>query len=854
MTLAGHIHKRVTKNSDFIPLDCRYLEITQPVILKDRQAKEAHLLRVTATADRPLNLVKFAYNSILRNGSDGDLHATCEVHFADTKSLLADWARKDYLFRSRIDVLNQGAAAGKYKKVNREKSYEDFSKFVQYGKKYRGMKEVIIDNKNFEASSIVEFQATDNDGDFDANPYWIDNIAHLSGFVLNGSDAVDSSKQVYISHGWESLLLARPLSGRKMYRNHVRMHQGPGKTMVGDVHVFDGDDMVALVGGVKFQAIPRSLLNKLLPPIDGPSPLKKAQNGPSISDIALPKKIKPIKVGKELVPVANGILPQTSVSTSSDNGNKVITGFMRIIAEELGMDLSDLHDGAVLTDVGLDSLMTLTVTGRLREELDVDTPSSLFVDKPTIGEAKYAILALRGADTSEDASQDVDAADESASSDSTPLTDGSSGGHMTRNTSIGTDLAKYPANDMIEKVLGIVAEEVGIDQLELTETSNFADIGVDSLMSLSITGRIREELDLDVPTTFFVDCPTVGEARIAIATLTGADTNGRATPSSYLESSSPIPEKSGQEDTEIPPNIPDQYDQDSCGSISASAGNDSLLRSATSVLLSGSPKTASKTLFLFPDGSGSATSYSLLPNISPEVSVYGLNCPFMKSPAKFTKGINSVADQYLAEIKRRQPQGPYYLGGWSAGGVVAYQVSYKLLEMGERTERLFLIDSPCPINLEPLPPSLLHFIDSLDLLGVQGTPPKWLIPHFEATIRNLAAFDPEPIKSHDAPKTLIILARDGLLEGPRDKRYPRSKGEKDSVKWILDSRRDIGTYGWEELLGDENIITMNVTGNHFTMIREPDVRVYPLPWIQLLVTDSAIQVQQIANLLRRGMQ
>lgn len=78
----------------------------------------------------------------------------------------------------------------------------------------------------------------------------------------------------------------------------------------------------------------------------------------------------------------------------------------------------------------------------------------------------------------------------------------------------------------------------------------------------------------------------------------------------------------------------------------------------------------------------------------------------------------------------------------------------------------------------------------------------------------------------DAPKTLIILARDGLLKDAKDQIFPRSSREGKSVKWLLDSRRGIGTYGWEKLIGDENIIVMNVPGNHFSVIREPDVSVY----------------------------
>ena len=819
MTLAGHLHRKVNKSEDFIPMDVRHLEITKPAIAKGHDAKGEQLLRITATAERPLRLVKFAYNSVAQDGSDGEFHASCEIQYGDAKSLLADWSRFDYLFHSRMDLLAQGANAGKYKKISREQAYESFSSFVQYGKKYQGMKEIILDSKNFEATSLIEFQANENDGDFDANPYWIDNIAHLSGFVLNGSDAVDSQKQVYISHGWGSLQMVRPLSGRQSYRNHVRMHPGPGKTMVGDVQVFDGDDMVALVAGVKFQAIPRSLLNKFLPHNNAAAHRPELQATTSMKGIADHLDVKISKPERQLAPTSKKTTHKGSISVSPPQpGNNIITGFMSIVSEELGLESSELHDGVAFADVGLDSLMSLTVTGRLREECEVDLPTSFFADKPTIGEAKFAILAQDSGNTEVD-SLTESASIECASTGSAATTDPMSGAQMTRNTSVGTDLCKYPAEDITEKLLSTVSEELGIEQSQLLEMSDFVDMGVDSLMSLSIIGRIREELDLDLPSTFFVDYPSVDEAKIAISALTGTSSSEGATPS--RDSINPSPD-----DTDALPTIHSTNDQDLADWVVEDRGNDSTFRPATSILLSGSPKTSSKTLFLLPDGSGSATSFSLLPSISPDVCIYALNCPFMKTPTDFTNGIDSVSGQYLAEIRRRQPQGPYYLGGWSAGGVLAYQVSYKLLELGEKIERLFLIDSPCPIDLEPLPSSLLHFINSLGLLGTRGTSPDWLIPHFQATMRNLASFTPRSMNSEEAPKTLIILARDGLLKDAKDQTFPRSSGEAKSVKWLLDSRGGIGTYGWEKLIGDENIIVMNVPGNHFSVIREPDVSAY----------------------------
>ena len=39
------------------------------------------------------------------------------------------------------------------------------------------------------------------------------------------------------------------------------------------------------------------------------------------------------------------------------------------------------------------------------------------------------------------------------------------------------------------------------------------------------------------------------------------------------------------------------------------------------------------------------------------------------------------------EMKRIQPHGPYVLGGWSMGGVVAFEMACSLEENGEREEK-----------------------------------------------------------------------------------------------------------------------------------------------------------------------
>lgn len=325
--------------------------------------------------------------------------------------------------------------------------------------------------------------------------------------------------------------LLRSLSVRKAYRNHVKMHPSAKQTVSGDVYVYDGDDMVALVGGVKFQAIPRSLLNKLLPPVNGATSKLEPQASPWTKGSAGQPKGEIPQAEEKPAPVSNERNTKASTSTTlPQNADRAITGFVDISSKELGLELSELHDAVAFSDIGLDSLMSLTVTGRMREELELDVSTSLFMDKHIIGEAKIAILALDGRNSK------ANAFDDSASANSAGESD-TSGDNITQVTSTGTDMpkySKYSVEKLTEKLFSIVSEELGIEESELFEMVNFADLGVDSLMSLSITGRIREELDLDVSTSFFTDCSTVSEVKSAVYALVGRTTSGSGIPSSYI--------------------------------------------------------------------------------------------------------------------------------------------------------------------------------------------------------------------------------------------------------------------------------------------------------------------------------
>lgn len=54
--------------------------------------------------------------------------------------------------------------------------------------------------------------------------------------------------------------------------------------------------------------------------------------------------------------------------------------------------------------------------------------------------------------------------------------------------------------------------------------------------------------------------------------------------------------------------------------------------------------------------------------------------------------INEMASLYISEMKRVQPSGPYYIGGWSLGSLIALEMAQQLHKEGEDVERLIIID------------------------------------------------------------------------------------------------------------------------------------------------------------------
>ncbi|KAI9801586.1 MAG: Type I Iterative PKS [Sarcosagium campestre] len=780
LTAAHYIHQRLLPASPDPGMNVKAMEVSKPVIVSVSNTSEPHLLQITATADLATKKVDLEYSSVDVRNRSRISNAHCFVEYGDAAEWSSQWARNAYLIQSRVKVLETGVGGGDVQRILRGMAYKLFGALVQYAENYRGMEEVLLHSSQREAAAKVKFQADSKQGNFFFSPYWIDSLAHLSGFVLNANDAVDSKTHVFISHGWESMRFAVPFSAEKTYRAYVKMQPEAGSTiMAGDVYIFEGEVVVGLIEGLKFQQIPRTLLDHLLPPAGKVAPPKK-----SAVTIPAGQAVGAAKTAHHQQ-VRPGIPQSETVrSVKLARGPSLGDRVGEIIATEVGISAKELSEHSQFSELGIDSLLSLTIIGRLREELDLPFSSSLFLEHATLGALR---VHLRQYETAT-----VQFADETPPSTTPELTSSSGRGSI---SSVESSEASN-ALEITNVVKTVIADEMGISLGDISAETQLGSLGMDSLMSLTIIGALREKTGLEIPASLLADDPSIKDLERRLnpnpVSITVADTVEDIVPSDEEDHNSVVPY--------YPP--------------------------ATSILLQGSASGSARTLFLFPDGSGSATSYTALPELSEGLTVFGLNCPFLKSPRDYTCGISGVAQIYITEIRRRQPNGPYIIGGWSVGGVIAYEAAYQLIQSGETVEQLILIDAPCPLLLPPLPVSLVRFFDSIGLFGQdtqKGGSPPWLLEHFDSSVANLHRYKPKAIAALKAPQTFAIWARDGVCKDPSDPRPGLREEDSKSKSWILDNRVDFGPNSWDELVGENNIAAVGVAGNHFTMMREPNV-------------------------------
>jgi len=85
--------------------------------------------------------------------------------------------------------------------------------------------------------------------------------------------------------------------------------------------------------------------------------------------------------------------------------------------------------------------------------------------------------------------------------------------------------------------------------------------------------------------------------------------------------------------------------------------------------------------------------YELARHLGPDQPFYGLQSLGLDKGSQPHTRISEMAAHYLEEIRRVQPHGPYFIGGRSLGGTIAYEMACQLRDAGEEVGFLALLDT-----------------------------------------------------------------------------------------------------------------------------------------------------------------
>jgi thioesterase domain-containing protein len=88
-------------------------------------------------------------------------------------------------------------------------------------------------------------------------------------------------------------------------------------------------------------------------------------------------------------------------------------------------------------------------------------------------------------------------------------------------------------------------------------------------------------------------------------------------------------------------------------------------------------------------------------SLGADVPFYGLQARGVDGKHAPTTRIEEMATEYIAAVRTVQPHGPYYLAGYSGGGVIAFEMAQQLRRQGEPVATVALLDTFSPTLSAP---------------------------------------------------------------------------------------------------------------------------------------------------------
>lgn len=209
---------------------------------------------------------------------------------------------------------------------------------------------------------------------------------------------------------------------------------------------------------------------------------------------------------------------------------------------------------------------------------------------------------------------------------------------------------------------------------EISVDQNFFELGGSSLQAAMLTAKLSEDLGLHVPTSLLFDLADISQVAQRLVQLYEvqiAERFGMASVTAYATCSH------------------------ASGYVNHALGG---LHPLLAPLKTDGTRTP---MFLVHPPGGIVLCYRELANrLAADQRLYAIRSRGLHGHEQLPGSIEEAAADYLRAVQSIQPHGPYLFGGWSLGGIFAYEMAQQAMAMGETVERLILIDTTVPERAE----------------------------------------------------------------------------------------------------------------------------------------------------------
>jgi iron transport multicopper oxidase len=715
------------------------VEMTHALVVQNRNPEQIVKTKVTfsGTAEASITF------SSTTKGTDLVEHGSMRIVFEDSQAWFAEQKQTAYLIGARIRSLKDVSSQGSVHRLLKPVIYRLFSNLVAYGEDYRAMDEVWVDGDCQDAAANIKLPKSAGKGNFLYDPFWSDGAVHLGGFLLNGGLKYDDDT-VCLCTGLASWRFIEHLRGDETYTTYTAIQDTETPSQLsGSAYIFDSHNkLVQVATGMVFQKMNKATMAVVL---KTGSPHRSP--GVDTKQVEVRLARGSTRVCEPMATLTHSAPLTQVVSSRSDLGNDSgyatpergiptdgMQSLISIISSECGCNDSDLESSTAFSDVGVDSLMAITIIASFRKRTGIELPVTFFLDHQTVQEAKEALVGSSPgeAKTAHENHSVV------ASTGAEATLDGMA---SSTNRQSGGSAHEQPVAEIEDPLINIA--------LPLEEFDSSAT---------SVPSWLRHSFSSSPSSSSLADCSE--SSATSVPTIT---------------------------EENVQPAKPSQ-----------------------TILLHGSPSSEGAKLFLLPDGGGSPGCYIGLPSLHSSLNIYAVQSPYVKCPAELTCSMRALCESFVQAIQGVQPTGPYLLGGYSYGALYAYEVTRILLERGLAVDGMFIIDMAVPKPIE-LPCSITQqLLLESGLLPSKGPVSPAQKEHYLNTVRMMVSYKPNACLTLQPKRTILLTSKEPLASGKQSSLATWAQGASSTTR------------GWEKLVAG-TIERKDVEGTHFTLLKYPNV-------------------------------